>query len=125
MSLNWSWDSKCGEAVVEQNYGDEKHTFTMTLYEGNAYLIFLHEYQDDNGTNMYNLWNFWADKEHMQKCLGLKKTRDGELRNLHDGDTSRITKFRFNKAKSRYYKEIVKAVTQAFDNITIELYTEE
>ena len=42
MALNWSWNGKCGEAVFEQR-GKE---FTVNLYQGNAYLIFLYEHKD-------------------------------------------------------------------------------
>ena len=88
MSLNWRWDERCGEAVIQQNGKD----WTVSLYQGNAFLIFLYEYQED-GQNMYQLYNFWADKQHMKNCLGLNQK--------------------------------TQALVQAFDDLTIELYSEE
>lgn len=127
MSLNWSWSEKCGEATLVQTYTDKSgndvvNEFTLSLYTGNACLIMLYEYVED-GVEKYSMADFWADKQHMKNCLGLNK-KDGYTENIHDRDCSRITKFKLHKTKCRYLKDIVAAVTQAFDNITIEIYTD-
>lgn len=121
MALQWQWKDKCGEAVFRQTINGVSKDFTVNLYEGNAYLIFVYEYERD-GEKMYDLHGFFVDKVHMKRCLGLdKQWKDG---NSYDKEYSKLIKIRFNKAKSRNYKEIIKALIEAFDDIDIELYTE-
>lgn len=123
MSLNWRWDSKCGELTFSQNYkGEEYREFTVNLYQGNALLIMLNEWKE-NGEDWHSLWGFWADKEHMKRCLGL--ARGKEYENLYNDDGCRFLKIRLNKKKNCYWKDIVTALATAFDDITIELYSEE
>ena len=117
MSLNWNWDQKVGEAVIRQG---EKE-YTLNLYQGNAFLIFISEYQDENGSDVYSLYSFFADREHMKNCLGLNK-KDGHSENIF-GDA--LKKVRINKSRYSYTKELVQALAQAFDEISIELYTED
>ena len=121
MALNWRWDSKIGEATFEQTFdGEETRKFTISLYEGNAFLIFIDEYKDKDGNNMYNMFSFFVDETHAKNCLGITKG----TYNLFN-DVTKLTGIRINKAKSRNWKKIVNLLTRAFDNITIELYTEE
>lgn len=124
MALHWQWEDKCGEAtLVQMHEGEDDQVFTLSLYPGNAYLIMLHE-REENGQEVYSLWSFWADKQHMKNCLGLNK-KEGFTSNQYAGPFQRITKIRLNKAKCRYFKDIVPALAQAFDELTIEIFTEE
>ena len=123
MAIQWRWDEKCGEATFTDNYNGNERTYTVNLYTGNAYLIFIDEWTED-GVDRYSLSNFWADKEHMKNCLGLNKKK-GYEENIHDKPYCRLTKIKINKKKCRYTKEIVTALVQAFDTINIEIYTEE
>ena len=125
MAIRWDWNEKCGEATLVQRHdGEDDKTFTLSLYTGNCCLIFLHEFVDESGTEKYSLTNFWADKDHMKNCLGLNK-KQGYGENIYDTPYERFTKFRLNKAKCRYMKDIVAALVQAFDNIDIEIYKED
>lgn len=128
MSINWLWKNKCGEATIKQlrKNGNESawNEFTVSLYEGNAFLIMLYEYKDDDGQEMYNMFSFFVDKTHAKKCLGLQKNEDGEIVNMFDDNWQKLTKLRINKAKCRY-KDIVSMFAQAFDNLAIEIYNEE
>lgn len=119
MALNWNWSEKCGELTIVQQFAENEKEFTISLYQGNAYLIMLHEFED-GGKEFYDLYGFFNDKEHMRRCFGLGKKSEN-LHNIYDG----WKKIRINKAKYRYTKELVTAITEAFDNISIELYTEE
>lgn len=124
MALHWQWDEKCGEATIRQKESDGGETeYTVSLYTGNACLIMLYE-REENGQEVYSLWSFWADKQHMKNCLGLNK-KEGFTSNQYAGPFQRITKIRLNKAKCRYFKDIVPALAQAFDELTIEIFTEE
>lgn len=121
--LCWSWSDKCGEATIAMTKADgsvQEHV--LNLYEGNAYLIMLAEWEED-GKNMYNMYSFWADKAHMKNCLGLNK-KEGYTDNMYARKYERITKVRLNKAKCRNYRDICTALAQAFDDITIEICKE-
>ena len=58
--------------VYKYEYENEVKEIPITLYEGNAYLIMLHEYNKD-GTDMYDMVSFFCDKTHMNNCLGITK----------------------------------------------------
>lgn len=116
MALYWDWKESVGDATFEVN---NEREVRITLYEGNALLIMLQEYQED-GEDMYNMFGFWVDKAHMKNCLGLAKGYD----NSYDSDYIRLKKIRLNKTKSRNYKDIITALVKAFDNIEIEIYSE-
>lgn len=124
MALQWYWNEKCGTATFQQNWDGGK-TYDVNLYVGNAYLIMLYEWEED-GHNHWNMSNFWVDKAHMKRCLGLDK-KGGYTGNLLNGDgQEQLMKIRLNKAKCRNAKEIAKALMDAdFPELTIELYTEE
>ena len=119
MALNWSWSEKCGEALFE-NRGKN---FTVNMYEGNAYMIFIYEYEED-GKDMYNLWTFWADKGHAKRCLGLEKDFEGVKYNLYNGETDKLKWIRINKKKCRHTSELIGMLVKAFDDLTIEIYSE-
>ena len=64
MALNWDWDKKIGELLIRQ---DEKE-FTMSIYQGNALAILLHEYTNKGGQEVYTMYNFFCDKTHFTNC---------------------------------------------------------
>ena len=64
MALKWDWDKKIGELLIRQ---DEKE-FTMSIYKGNALAIFLHEYTNEVGQEVYTMYNFFCDKTHFTNC---------------------------------------------------------
>lgn len=121
MALRWNWDEKCGEATLVQMIDGEQREFTLSLYTGNCYLIFIRLFEED-GKTKYSLNTFFADKDHMNRCLGIGKYKDRN--NILDEGWSKITKFRINKKKMTYWKQIVPALIQAFDHIDMEFYTE-
>lgn len=126
MALTWNWDNKVGEAIFARKmHSGETKEFTTNLYEGNAYLVFIYEWKEDD-TEKYNLQGFFLDKAHMKRCLGIdKRSKDTYGHNTYATDGNPLVKIRFNKAKSSNYKEIIPAFIEAFDNIDIEVYTEE
>ena len=124
MAVQWRWNEKCGEAVFLQRFDGRKDVqYTTNLYVGNAYLIFIREWEED-GSEKYALKSFWADKEHMLNCLGLKK-KSGCGCNIYDSEYNKLIKIRIDKKKCRYYKQIIQALAEAFDSLEIELYTED
>ena len=115
MALHWLWSEKVGEADIQQN-GIE---FTCSLYQGNAYLIFIYEYEEE-GQDLYQMHSFILDKDHLKNMLGLN-AKDGFSINEFDRDSERLVAVRFIKKKLRYSKEIISSLVQAFDRITIQL----
>ena len=123
MALVWNWKDKCGEMCVIQSHPDEEdQMFTVDLYQGNAYLIMIHEYKEAD-KDKYSVFSFFADKAHMRTCLGLDK-KGKEHGNIFYTPYQRVTKLRLNKAKYKYSKEVVSAFSEAFSDIVIELFSE-
>ena len=123
MALHWRWEDKIGEMDIIQTWpGEEDKKFTIHLYEGNAFLIMLNEWEKD-GETMWSMFNFFADKNHAKSCLGLNK-KDEDSSNVLITPYNTVTKFRLSK-KYRYLKDLVPMLAQAFDNITIEIYKED
>jgi len=118
MALTWKWDSKMGEAIIHDESQDKD--FVKNLYEGNAFLIFMSEWTEGD-QDWYNVYSFFADENHAKNCLGLTKN----FKNIFEDAGIRLKKLRINKKKSRNWKKIVKLFSEAFDNIEIELYSEE
>ena len=126
MSVNWNWSDKCGEiTLVQMHPGEEDNEFTITLYNGNCFLVMLHEFKDaETGEDMYDFFGFFSDKEHAKNCLGLNKKK-GYDNNIYCTPYQKFTKLRVNKKKCRYTKDMVTLFAEAFDDITIEVYSEE
>lgn len=130
MSLNWDWKDKIGELTIKQkqteNGKDTWNRYKISLYEGNALLIMLYEFKTDDGKEMWDMWSFWSDKTHAKRMLGLdKRWKDTYGKNTYVKNWQTVTRIRINKAKSRNWKEIVALMSEAFDDIQIELYTKE
>ena len=122
MALRWAWSDKVGTmTLVQKHEGEDDREFSISLYDGNCFLIMLNEWAED-GEHMYSMYNFFADKEHAKNCLGLNK-RDGYTSNILNTPYNTVTKFRLSK-NYRYLKDLVPMLVKAFDNITIEIYSE-
>lgn len=121
MAITWRWDEKCGEATLVEVIKGNPKKITLDLYTGNCYLILIRKFQDD-GEMRHALYGFFANKDHMNRCLGIGKYK-GE-HNIFNEEYSRITKLRINKKKMKYWKQIVPAFIKAFDDIEMEFYTE-
>ena len=114
MSLNWEWKRQCG--TITQKIRDTEHTFTW--YEGNALMIVLDEFTDEDGTERYSMNWFFCDETHAKKCLGLAKGCDGTHNMLEDSPVTNLTIYRNN---SRYWEKIVKLMTKAFPDLTVTI----
>lgn len=116
MALRWSFKERAGLVTEAQN----GHEFTLPFYVGNAMMITLYEYTDDeDGKDKYDLMWFFTGKEHAQNCLGLKKNAHGERENMF-GENG-ITKLVIYREWCRDWQIIVDLFTQAFPHIVIEI----
>ena len=111
--LRWDFDRKCGELDI---LAKGVKPYTLNLYQGNAYLIMVHEYEE-NGKKYYELYSFFADKDHMNNCLGITKGHD----NIFGNELKAI---RLNTENTHLW-EIAKAFGKAYNGtdftITINL----
>ena len=120
MALYWDWKDKCGEATFVRTLPDkEPQEITVNLYQGNAFLIFINEYQED-GKDMYSLWSFFCDEEHAKNCLGLTKGNENIFLKGYD----RLAKIKLDKSKHRKPQKLLDMFIKAFDELEIELYKE-
>lgn len=118
--ITWNFNEKVGEAVI---YNIDKE-ITYNLYKGNAFLIFLYEYKE-NGKDMYQLNNFFADKIHAKRMLGIdKKWTDTYGDNLFNTECYKLKKIRINKEMYglKETKMLIDMLIEAFDEIKIEIY---
>jgi len=123
MAIQWQWKEKVGTAEIF-NYDK---VYTYQLYRGNAFLIFLYEYEED-GKEMYNMHSFFADETHAKRMLGIDKNyKETYGNNSYDYDKHRLQKIRINKTiyGESYTKKLVDMLIKAFDKIEIEIYSED
>lgn len=109
MALVWDWKKLSG-TITENNYGKD---VTFNFYEGNAMMIVLNEYKDENGTDMYNLHWFFCDEAHAKNCLGLAKGKDNMF---EPGQVKRLVIYREN---CRQWEKIVWLFAKAFPDVEI------
>lgn len=64
MSLNWNWDNKIGELQLN-NYGEQ---LTISIYKGNAPMIFIREYKKES-IEYYELYTFFNDIQHIKNII--------------------------------------------------------
>ena len=60
--LRWDFNEKVGTLVIKQK---TDRYYAVNLYKGNALLIMLWEWEE-NGKDMYNMYNFIVDREHLK-----------------------------------------------------------
>lgn len=121
MSLNWMWNDKMGEAVMQLPSTDMPRYETLNLYQGNALMIALHETRDQEGRDLYSVQWFAADEQHLKNLLGLNR-KEGFDHNTFG--TWGIKKLKLN-TRYKSVPKIVNLIAQAKMPITIELYYEE
>lgn len=112
MSLSWEWNDRIGTCTVEQNvHGKEPYTFN--IYKGNAFAIFIYEY-DNDGVGKYALTNFFADKTHAKRMLGLdsKYKETYGKKNYLDHDYERYVEFALD-ASRKEAKELAELLMKA------------
>lgn len=64
MAITWDWNNKIGELQIKQ----EENEFTISVYQGNALAIFIHEFTNSEGVKQYSMYQFFCDKEHFRRC---------------------------------------------------------
>lgn len=116
MALTWNWTDKVGTATYKFNFRGEQGEHQLSLYNGNALLIMLHEYEQD-GNSMYDMFGFFVDKDHCKRCLGLVK----DSKNIWETEQGTITEITLSKSKCKNFDYLVKAFAHAFKSIQINI----
>ena len=62
MALRWQWNECIGELEIENQ------SCPIKVYQGNALLIFLNEWENKEGEHLWSMYNFFADKHHFKNC---------------------------------------------------------
>jgi len=109
--------------IYKDNESSEWKEESITLYEGNAVLIMIKEWIDEDDKEVWTMFSFWTDLQHMKNCLGLNK-KEGYTENVYVNSHSKISKIRLNKKRLRYTEKIATSLIKAFDNLVIEIYSE-
>ena len=130
MALRWDFNKKVGEANFIRKFKNENEEwvtgkYTVSLYEGNAYMIFIYENDEDK---TYSLYSFFVDKKHAEILLGLKKGNDGKKSNFFNVESEKMVTLNINKSMfstPKKAEEFIGLIIKAFDDIRINLYTEE
>lgn len=73
MSLQWEWKEKIGDLTVAGVDGED---VTISVYEGNALAIFIHEFTTDAGEERYSLFSYFCDFEHYKRCANVGISAD-------------------------------------------------
>ena len=119
MALRWDFnEDRMGH--IEYEGMDE----VITIYNGNAFAIFLAE--DDKE---YSLMCFYADEKHAKTCLGLDKSTKGKKPVFNDevytNDGEHAIPHRMTKVvlypEARNARKLAELLLKAYDDITIEL----
>ena len=63
MALRWDWKHCIGELEIEKQGKAKIH-----IYQGNAFAIFLNEWENEQGETLWSMYNFFADKAHFDNC---------------------------------------------------------
>ena len=89
-----------GSLTLVQTSDGETHRFHINIYPCNAIAAFIHEYKSDEGKDMYNVWSFWVDKQHVKNIV--KNCGDLFCCSIYE----KVTNIRLNM----YYKYAAKQV---------------
>lgn len=106
MALQWQWKEQSGTIQLEGK--------TYPFYEGNAFMIVLHEFKDEKGEESWQMMYFFVDKSHAKRCLGLEK---GSY-DMFEGNVEKITIY---KNHCHYWKDIVDLFTKTQPDIEITI----
>ena len=115
MALHWDFKERSGK-VTMSNYGNP---VTLNWYEGNAIMIVLNEWKEDNGEEMYSMAWFFVGEDHAKNCLGLSKGTS----NMFGADG--ITKLTIYREHCRGWEKLVKMFAKAFPDIEIVILAKE
>ena len=115
MAVNWSWKAKMGTITFEDypDEGEKPTRFKVNIYRGNCLAVFINEWKNEDGKDMYDLFALFADEQHVKRIskdypsLFWHKVKKIEVNTFYK-ESMKLVKL-FTKAGHKvtcYYKEI-------------------
>ena len=77
--VRWNWKSELGSCKW---YCHDGKTTKVDIYCGNCLGVFIKNFKDENGEEMYNFITFFNDEKHLKRCLGLVKGDDDCMKDM-------------------------------------------
>lgn len=102
MALQWKWTDKIGKAVIRQH----EREYELNIYDGNALAIFICEYKNKKGEDVYQLYNFISDRKHLENIV----------KNNHRILSDEVVSVELNNMGQWFYKlpfKVVNSLTKA------------
>jgi hypothetical protein len=118
MAVNWQWDRKQGEIVIDGSVAD--------IYAGNCLFIAMFRKQKlpDGKWEYYMPPLFFDDEVHMKRCLGITKDYNGEYNNLYENQIDRLVLYR-NKWEKADFRKVVSNFALMSGDVTIKILADE
>lgn len=69
MALHWQWSDKIGTLCIAQKRVNGDKEFDINIYTGNALAIFVSEYKDEDGQDVYSIYKWIDDKKHAERII--------------------------------------------------------
>ena len=108
MAIRWDFKEKCGEVV---DHDGNVHNW----YEGNALMIITNEWKTDDGRELYSMWGFFVDREHLKNCCGINKGCENMFEGEEWQELSIDTKY------CHYWKDIIPALLKVMPHCKITI----
>lgn len=127
--VNWLWSDKMGELQFQYKGADNKtYKYKYNIYAANCLGCYMSEWVEVDKTTgkkqgKYCFQGFWSDKDHLLRCLGLKKSRYSrdEPENIYPD----LKKLKLNTYFKKDIEIISSCFIKAFKKLTIEYYYKE
>ena len=69
MALQWKWTDKMGKLTIKR----KGKKYNIDIFTGNMLAVFIYEYKDSDGKEMYALYDFFSDKKHIKNIISNRK----------------------------------------------------
>ena len=118
MALQWNFNEKVGK-VYGNKYGKD---YVLNLYNGNAMIIAVDEWTNEDGDEEYMPAWWFDNEEHAQLMLGLRKPRygGGQYNRLEDDGIKSIVLTK----KCRDLRKIRKVFAEAMPCVELKTVEE-
>lgn len=112
MALRWDFKAKSGTITTAKDG-------TKNWYEGNALMIVLNEWKEEE-TDYYSLAWFFLDKDHAKNCFGLNP-KEGYKSNMFTEEDNPFTELVIYRKNCQRWKDLLSVVQKAFPDCRIIL----
>ena len=107
MAIRWDFKEKCGQVV---DHDGNVHNW----YEGNALMVITNEWKEGD-SELYSMWCFFADKDHLKNCCGLTKGHE----NIFEGEEWQ--ELTIDTKYCHYWKDIITMLMKVMPDCKITI----